>query len=79
MPNVSNAPKTRQALTYRSYLLRVWRDDPQRPWRASLQSTHDEQLQHFTHLDAMFAHLLAQLESNSTIASSAASKPETKG
>ena len=54
-------PRQTRSLNYRSYLLRVWRDDSQKAWRASLQSTHDEQLNHFVNLEALYVHLLTQL------------------
>ncbi len=54
-------PHRPRSLNYRSFLLRVWRDDTRKPWRVSLQTVHDEQLHHFTNLEAMYAHLLAQM------------------
>ena len=47
---------------YQSYLLRLWRDGPQYPWRASLQSTATEQIYHFPNVEAMLAFLLARQE-----------------
>jgi hypothetical protein len=46
---------------YHSYLLRLWRDRAQDPWRASLQSTATEQLLQFASLEALFAFLIALL------------------
>jgi hypothetical protein len=42
---------------YHAYLLRVWRDGPQAPWRASLQRTTTEQMYHFATIEALFAFL----------------------
>ncbi|MBK8431952.1 MAG: hypothetical protein IPL28_11960 [Chloroflexi bacterium] len=36
-----------QGLTYQSFLLRLWRDSAERPWRASLLDPHTEQVRHF--------------------------------
>lgn len=44
---------------YKSYLLRLWREDGRGQWHASLQSTATEQTMHFADL----AILLAFLES----------------
>jgi hypothetical protein len=42
---------------YQAYLLRLWRDGAQTPWRASLQSTATERKYHFATLEALFAFL----------------------
>lgn len=42
---------------YHAYLLRLWREGTQAPWRASLQSTATEQMYHFATLEALFAFL----------------------
>ena len=47
--------------TYRSYLLRLWRDNPRAPWQASLQSTATEQIYYFVDVDQMWAFLKAKL------------------
>ncbi len=47
---------------YRSYLLRLWRDNPRAPWRASLQSTATGGLEHFADIDSLFAFLVAQAD-----------------
>ena len=48
--------------TYLSYLLRLWRDHQQAPWRASLESTATGDIRRFGDLEAMWAFLQAQLE-----------------
>jgi hypothetical protein len=46
---------------YHSYLLRLWRDSADQPWRASLQCTATEERVAFTDLRALFSFLLDQL------------------
>jgi hypothetical protein len=48
-------------LVYQAYLLRMWRDQADAPWRATLiaAAQPDEQL-HFATLEALCAFLLAQ-------------------
>ncbi len=46
---------------YHSYLLRVWRDNPDHPWRASLQSTITEEKILFADLQKLLAFLLDEL------------------
>lgn len=48
--------------TYLSYLLRVWRDHQQAPWRASLESTATGDVRRFGDLEAMWIFLQIQLE-----------------
>lgn len=52
---------TQDAAIYHSYLLRLWRDTPQSVWRASVQSTATEELQHFATVDELWAFLLVQM------------------
>ncbi|MEZ4621352.1 MAG: hypothetical protein R2867_38440 [Caldilineaceae bacterium] len=51
---------------YQSYLLRVWRDGADQPWRASLQSTATEKIESFGDLHALIAFLLNQLSPDQT-------------
>ena len=44
-------PIGQTANTYQSYLLRLWRDDQDAPWRVSLQSTRDGRQHFFTDLE----------------------------
>ena len=57
----SKTMNSKDASTYHSYLLRLWRDTSDSPWRASLQSSADEGLQHFATADDLWAFLLAQM------------------
>lgn len=52
---------SQDVLLYQSYLLRLWRDNPQSPWRASLQSSATEELRHFATVDELWAFLMAQM------------------
>lgn len=42
---------------YRAYLVRLWRDDPAEPWRASAQSAQSGELICFATLQELFAFL----------------------
>lgn len=52
---------TQDASTYQAYLLRLWRDNPQSPWRATLQSAATEELRHFATLTDLWAFLRAEM------------------
>jgi hypothetical protein len=47
---------------YRAYLLRIWQETPQMPWRASLQCTVTGQRRGFRDLESLFAFLEAEAE-----------------
>ena len=47
---------------YQAYLLRLWREGTQTPWRASLQSTSTEAMYHFATVEALFAFLDGRLK-----------------
>lgn len=49
------------ASTYQSYLLRLWRDTPHSAWRASLQCTRTQAVQHFATVEACWVYLMAQI------------------
>ena len=46
---------------YQAYLMRLWRDNPNAPWRVTLQSTATEELRHFATLDALWTFLQPRL------------------
>lgn len=49
--------------TYRSYLLRLWREGQAgEPWRASLQSAVSGERQGFASLDDLFGYIRSQVE-----------------
>ena len=54
--------------TYRSYLLRLWREGQAgEPWRASLQSAATEERQGFASLDELFGYIRSQVEAASDL------------
>lgn len=54
--------KNAYVLTYRSYLLRFWREGADGPWRILLVNSEDGSRRGFADLDHLVAHLQAQLE-----------------
>lgn len=46
---------------YHSYLLRLWRDDADHPWRAALQCTATGEKRAFADLPALLAFLVEEL------------------
>lgn len=42
---------------YHAFMVRLWRDDEKRPWRASLQNAHTGEEQHFASLARLIEHL----------------------
>jgi hypothetical protein len=53
--------KDARELTYLSYLLRLWRDDPGATWRASLQSAITGEVRKFADAEQIWAYLNAQM------------------
>jgi hypothetical protein len=49
---------------YHAYLVRLWQEHPQAPWRASVQSVATGETVRFADLDRLFAFLQAQAASN---------------
>lgn len=47
--------------SYLSYMLRLWREEPQAPWRASLHSTATGREHLFADVERMWAYLSAQM------------------
>ena len=50
--------------TYHAYLVRLWQEHPQAPWRASAQSVETGETMHFADLGQLFAFLQAQAAPN---------------
>ncbi|MFQ5399783.1 MAG: hypothetical protein ACE5E7_09320 [Anaerolineae bacterium] len=48
---------------YQAFLLRLWRDDEQQPWRASLEDPHTGEQCGFANLEQLFAYLKEQTAS----------------
>lgn len=51
---------------YTAYMVRLWQDSPQKPWRASAQSAQTGEKVYFTGLEELFAFLQAQTEAGSS-------------
>lgn len=51
-------PESPPATTYQAYMLRIWQESDDLPWRASLQNPHTGEQKNF----ATLAHLYAFLE-----------------
>lgn len=45
---------------YQAYMLRLWHEGDDLPWRASLQNPHTGEQQHFAALTQLFAYLEQQ-------------------
>jgi len=60
---------------YRSYLLRLWRDQPDDPWRAALQSTATGERINFAEIPQMFEFLLATLATPTAVEPTTANAP----
>ncbi|NKQ34249.1 MAG: hypothetical protein HF973_01390 [Chloroflexi bacterium] len=48
------------AVIYLSYLLRLWRDDEDAPWRAALEEPLTGTIHHFASLEQLYGYLEAQ-------------------
>ncbi len=59
MLNRPTSPKPKQI--YHSYLVRLWQDDPQTPWRVLAQSVQSGETLHFADLASFFAFLQTQI------------------
>jgi hypothetical protein len=66
----------KEQVTYRSYLLRLWRDGEQAPWRASLQSTRTGSVHRFSDLMALWAFLETQLDTNQDCSDAGGAPPD---
>ncbi len=55
--NAFAMPTKRIPNVYQSYLLRLWRDSADEPWRISLQSTRDGSQHFFANLEDAWAFL----------------------
>lgn len=58
--------KTTDPSRYQSYLIRLWRNDPQAIWRASLQSTTTEEIRQFADVEQMWRYLQDQMTAPGT-------------
>ena len=51
---------TKRTVVYTAYLVRLWQENEQSPWRASAQSAVTGERIYFTDLESLFAFLQAQ-------------------
>lgn len=51
--------------TYRAYLLRLWREDTQTPWRVTLADTRTGEERHFASVDLLVQHFDQNKETSS--------------
>jgi len=58
MSNLLSAGKSPRF--YHSYLVRLWQEDRQLPWRAVAQSVQTGEISHFVDLASLFTFLQAQ-------------------
>ena len=56
---------TQHHLSYAAYMVRLWQDTPDGPWRASAQSVHSGEVKRFGTLQDLFAFFLT--ESRNTV------------
>lgn len=47
---------------YHAYLIRLWRDDMQQPWRAELVSPHSGEARRFATSEQLFLFMQQQME-----------------
>jgi hypothetical protein len=54
--------KETDATEYQAYMLRLWREGDDLPWRASLQNPHTGEQHSFASLERLFTYLKSQTE-----------------
>ena len=52
----------KRTVAYLSYLLRLWRDDPDAPWHVSLEEAHTSERRYFRDADQMVDFLCEQMK-----------------
>ena len=62
MPPDLPPPQPAAYFRYRGYLLRLWQETPQAPWRVSLRSVTSGEQYHFTDLAGLSAFLQDQMK-----------------
>ena len=55
---------TQHHLSYAAYMVRLWQDTPDGPWRASAQSVHSGEVVRFGSLEDLFAFILTESRSS---------------
>ena len=51
-------------LRYAAYMVRLWQDTPDGPWRASAQSVHSGEVKRFGTIQELFAFILTESRSS---------------
>lgn len=67
-----------EPVLYQAYLLRLWCDSPNGPWRASLEDPHTGARHHFATVDQLRQHLrelVAERDAGDTTTSREPGKP----
>ncbi|MCP5098082.1 MAG: hypothetical protein GY943_21250 [Chloroflexi bacterium] len=54
--------KETQPTEYLAYMLRLWREGDELPWRASIQNPHTGEQQSFASLERLFTYLKTQTD-----------------
>lgn len=57
-----------QPAEYHSYLLRLWRNGPQQPWRASMQCTATGEFYHFASIERLLDFVQASAQRGEAMA-----------
>lgn len=55
-----DAEKPKEPANYQALLVRLWRDDPKTPWRASAQHAGSEEVVRLASLEQLFVYLYKQ-------------------
>jgi hypothetical protein len=55
-----HSDKTRMTATYTAFLVRLWQENEEMPWRASVQSARTGEKTYFSDLESLFVYLRAQ-------------------
>ena len=50
----------KQSTNYRAYLLRLWRERPKGPWRASLEEAQSREKRNFANVESLMAFIETQ-------------------
>ena len=64
MQSFRNKHATDESTNYRAYLLRLWRDGENQPWRALLEDPYTGERHGFANLEKAFAYLQEQTAPN---------------
>jgi hypothetical protein len=65
--------------SYRAYLVRMWQEHPQAPWRASVQNAQTGELRIFSDLEQLVAFLYTQTQNTDSDRSAPLASSATEG